>query len=978
MLNTLNFIKRVFLCGLGGSLLYYSTLSSFAQTSPLEAVDVERTKTVAISTQGKAQVLILNPLSVGVHSVTDKSAELSGLQVGSSLVHIIDQAGRRTIKVEVTELLSIEKELVKRAENVRRESLGYPQRSLKFLYNAYHENSEQGIVLSLPRMREQDRIRTHEMQGSFSIPQGLVPADEFLVGDQTQFVGDGYLESFRNKALTKEVDQPRNLAFALRNLSPWGFGEMDVVGVDNYMTFSRFTVPGKRIRGIGIFPSESRLRIGKKGRLDPFFYDGQERDGGNTLDGRAGSQNRGPRNHIRGVKFDYYLWDTGKVYAIGTHRYGVKGAEFRSNNVLSTGFDWDIKKTLRLQGEFARNGPQSAVEFLSDLYLFKLLSVREHVWRVGKLYRSVVGNLGRQGQTGWENEVRLDLPFWEKAVWVGFKNSILRDRNAVNPDNIEEINTNYGLNTGIRLPFGFSLGGGYDYGDLSGGAFPHVTNGYNVFLGKEIQVNHPLLSRISFFGRDRRSEWDKSKFRPGFDAVLREVSLGGNATLWRGIGVNVTWSQAVLKEFEPEQQPGTIYPRDLTVGVGYSHSFQKIPVTAGVSFRYVNDRNTLQRTHLPFSDRDSMDGSGFFIFRLAEGKELFTNWSVRHSKRESAQVGQEGLVDVFLRAGFRTDWDTGFVLPRSLKVSGSVFVDANLNGIREIDEPGVEGVLVRMIDGPKSKTNNQGFYLIKGVKEGERVIQVDANEIPQGYFFTTPNSVPLFLMPGERVEVDFGIATQVEVRGRVFHDINENKVFDKDIDQPIEKVMMVIDTGQTAYTELSGFYSIKRVEPGSRTARVGIATLPSGYQTLAPVKKDFTSQPGDLIHFDIPLKAQRSLSGMVFEDLNGNGFQEKNEGGIKGIRVKMDSMETLTDEDGKYWFKALKPGRYTVELDPRSFPADYQITTADSMGVIVPVGPYVKEHLNFGLGPKKQSPLEKELLDKTEVKAIPSGNTEDS
>ena len=126
-------------------------------------------------------------------------------------------------------------------------------------------------------------------------------------------------------------------------------------------------------------------------------------------------------------------------------------------------------------------------------------------------------------------------------------------------------------------------------------------------------------------------------------------------------------------------------------------------------------------------------------------------------------------------------------------------------------------------------------------------------------------------------------------------------------------------------------------------------SIPYGYQTLVPVRRKFEGRGGEVIHFDVPLKAQRSLWGTVFEDTNANGIREAFEQGLEGIRVRLDSAEATTDQHGGYGLKALQPGHYTLQLDLESIPSGYLITSPESLEIEVPVGPFLQEHLEFGL-----------------------------
>jgi len=899
----------------------------------LELFRVERSKILTIPTQGTARVLILNLDAIGLQAVSESQIELAGLQIGSSVVHIWDQTGHRLIRVEVTELRSIVIEFHTRKQAALRETLGYPARSLKFRYRVTHRSLERGRKVSRKSTEEAQRTRTHELQVKMGVPQGLL-------------VGDLYLEQRRDTAaIGKEVTQPRNLALALQNTGLGPLGQVDLVAGDQVVSLSRFTLSGSRYRGFGLFPTAERQEEGQRGRFDLTVFGGQEREG-SALDSPAGSQLRGPHEHWIGSRLEYFLWDTGKVSVTEVNRYERVSAS-RSTNVVETGLDWSWKDVWRLQGELARSGPHGAAELRAEAKPVSWFRTKNRVWRVSKAYTSVTGSVGRQGQSGWTNTVDITPSFWNEAVRFSTGVAVMKDRKSVNPDNPRELNTAYSVSTDVRLPWNLALHSGIRYEDQSASPFPSVRTQYDAQLREQIVLANPWLRQLGLFIGARQTKFDKSKDVPGADASLRSVELGARGTFWKGLWANLTWSQAMLKEELPEVEPGTIYPRQLEVRAGIRHAFETPPVKLAFSFHFANNRNTFRRSHQPFGDRDLMEANGSLRWRLDQDREFFATVTGTHQVSETQ--GTEPTVNISVVTGMRILWDTGWVLPQSGGVSGYLFDDLNANGRRDPGESGRPGVRVFIVNGPSTGTDRKGRYVLRAVQEGAQTLKVDWDQIPEGYLFTTANTLELFVVPGQKHGVDFGIATEVELRGAVYHDVNDNRVFDEDGDQPIQGVGFTLETGRSARSGPWGLYSIRRIRPGPHTVSINIMSIPDGYQTLVPVRRKFEGRAGEVIHFDVPLKAQRSLWGTVFEDANANGTREASEQGLEGIRVRLDSAEATTDQHGGYGFKGLQPGHYTLQLDLESLPSGYLITSPESLEIEVPVGPFLQEHLEFGL-----------------------------
>ena len=114
--------------------------------------------------------------------------------------------------------------------------------------------------------------------------------------------------------------------------------------------------------------------------------------------------------------------------------------------------------------------------------------------------------------------------------------------------------------------------------------------------------------------------------------------------------------------------------------------------------------------------------------------------------------------------------------------------------------------------------------------------------------------------------------------------------------------------------------------------------------------------------------ATGGIAGVVFEDLNGNGEQDKDEPGVRGVLVTLTN-ETqsaapgaplyedtdTTGADGGYGFQNVPVGRYTLKLKP---PAEFAAPSATTV--------VVKENQVIGVPPvsvvRKDSPVDEEAV----------------
>ena len=79
-----------------------------------------------------------------------------------------------------------------------------------------------------------------------------------------------------------------------------------------------------------------------------------------------------------------------------------------------------------------------------------------------------------------------------------------------------------------------------------------------------------------------------------------------------------------------------------------------------------------------------------------------------------------------------------------------------------------------------------------------------------------------------------------------------------------------------------------------------------------------------------------TVEGVVFNDINRNGVQDKGEEGIKEITIRLEDGSTVkTDEKGYYQFSRVEVGGHLVTLDVRRIPAEYSIISLEKIKVEV-------------------------------------------
>jgi uncharacterized protein (DUF2141 family) len=307
-------------------------------------------------------------------------------------------------------------------------------------------------------------------------------------------------------------------------------------------------------------------------------------------------------------------------------------------------------------------------------------------------------------------------------------------------------------------------------------------------------------------------------------------------------------------------------------------------------------------------------------------------------------------------------------------IAGTLFQDFNANQLVEPEEPGAGGITVfldtnnnNVIDEGEatSISDATGQYVFAGLQPGNYVVQVDgvtpttpppvitlvagddANFVNIGVpgIAPPPGPVPPVPPPGpvppdvvvppvpvaipDSLLVQRGVIT-----GGKFDDRNGNGFFEPD--EPARSGITIYldlnDSGQldpgepNTVTDANGLYRFEGLPPS--IYRVREVLQPGEVQTSVGPK--VTLVPGQTVVYNFANTTifgqpefSSSISGLVYEDTNGNGVLEPGvEPGFSGIQIYVDlnansllDVEepfTFTDEKGEYIFRALPPGTYTL------------------------------------------------------------------
>jgi hypothetical protein len=296
----------------------------------------------------------------------------------------------------------------------------------------------------------------------------------------------------------------------------------------------------------------------------------------------------------------------------------------------------------------------------------------------------------------------------------------------------------------------------------------------------------------------------------------------------------------------------------------------------------------------------------------------------------SASRGQTALTFSYVHR-FGAGAGDGFQFSKLLKldrgqIQGRVFFDLNGDGQDDDDEPGAAGMKVQL-DGDRSVTTDErGRFRFSSINSGEYTAALISDALGLSLRASTSSEQRVSLFARQTLNVSFGVTNYGSVSGRLFNDLSLDGGRSSAANAPgIAGVRLSLRStatggkGVSQSVDGSGAYEFHNVAPGDYTLELDLSTLPADFrvpeQTAWPVRVE----PLQNFYLDLPLSAQRAISGVIFIDRDGDGqFDVTKDDPVEGVRVVAGNGETLTNRQGMYFLRNLPAGKVEVQVYSKS------------------------------------------------------------
>ena len=357
----------------------------------------------------------------------------------------------------------------------------------------------------------------------------------------------------------------------------------------------------------------------------------------------------------------------------------------------------------------------------------------------------------------------------------------------------------------------------------------------------------------------------------------------------------------------------------------------------------------------------SADAGSYTVAVTAPKGYVFSGANAGGDASLDSNVGSTGQSGQVTLANGEVNNTIDAGLYKTASVGDRVWFDKNGNGVQDSGEAGICNVKVTLLDaagkpvGAAVYTDANGNYQFTNLKPGAYSVQFDKSTLPEGMGFTTANvgsndnidsdvnasglSHSFTLASGEvNKSVDAGVVGAATIGDRVWLDKNGNGIQDtgesgksgvtmelRDSTGKVVKTTTTDSNGNYKFAVEAGTYSVAMKLPNgfaiTRQNAGSSDALDSDANASGNLGSVTVAAGQNVTSMDAGIYQTGAIGDRVWHDANGDGIQQSNEAGVRGVKVTLlneagKAIATdVTDAYGQYLFSDVGPGKYSVKFD---------------------------------------------------------------
>lgn len=843
------------------------TVSLAELRSITRPLDLELGQVATVESRGIQRYLAQSEDKVEFFLVSPNALQMKAASIGTTVVHIWDQEGRVTVQIRVIPQRSIAQYIKRREERVDRAE------SFKIEYHNDHSQYYEG--------NDFESLG----QSSLAYTQGFKVMGDLPVGHLT---GNAEIRETANKP---------ELSTISAKISDFHYGSVnhaDLSLMDTNLRPDMLVLPQYRYRGV-----QWEHRPEKKPYRYTAFYGRELTSILGTLGSTEGSQET--LDSYAGGGFVDWEMNPAAQYRFG---YVQAHGQSRVDDLNDMGFEIDQRYKVSPNLDVTTQTGFDSDHYsnrVAGIWRYPNLNFKSEFRDTSKRFFTIVGNPGGQGEQGLNLDVAWNI---SEALDARAGVDIYRDRQFFLPGEYDRYNTRQDANVRWRLnPLSVLQ---FDLKDYEETALisPYRNKSQALTYTQGVPWGDRRISLFSRLANDDTESLTNS-----------EVNYRRN-TLGLGLQTTLFWEtlfsyQHNISLLEETFDHTVTHPRSMVYALSRRARVEDTPITTDLSVRYTDEEETeALRSFMIGEDRFELQGS---VSYTLENMELFVDG--RYAAMRGENRTNEARAEAEIVTGVRYLYDTQVRWEPQAKFFGTVYLDKNGDGLRQPEEPGAAGQVIRAA-GHETVTDAEGNFQTPSIGGKRVTIILDPNKIPYGHTVTGSLRRDVALEDAGK-SVDFGLVARSSVTGLVFNDLNGNGKYDPG-DHGVGRVKVILDGKQGKSTDPSGRFRFDDVQTGERWMQMDLRSLPIGYLPVGAMSKKFNLTEGVQYRSDFAVTAERTVNGRVFVDTNRNQFMDKDESGVAGTRVRLGALSATADEEGYFLFEKVPAGTHTLTVDPAS------------------------------------------------------------